>query len=374
MIEESDPGRVRVKIPGDHDRNTALDLLRGAAILVVIGLHWSNSHLPAPPDTAWDRAFNGFAGHGGYGVEMFFVLSGFLITRAAMQRQGGLFGISIRDFYLRRCARIQPLYIAAVCFGLVLVFAVPIGSAIYHYTFRDPAAVYGGEFIASLFSFSYNWEMIAHRHEFQFRGLHWDVMWSLAVEEQFYLAFPLLILWARNRRRLTIALIAVAVAGLAARVAADATHAGLLMKFNSFSGFGNIALGVLCALWRDALRLSAAVSNGLIVAGTAVIAAACFHGGVAPIILGAVLFVIGAGETLLFRHRLWRVPARIGQLSYGLYLLQAGALLLAAPILGGQNLVAGFLILAATAYVMAEISSRCFEAPINNWARARLRR
>ncbi len=304
----------------DHDRNIGIDVLRAVAILIVMALHWVNSRLPAPATSAWDNVFIRFAGHGTYGVELFFVLSGFLITSAAMAREPNLFTMSARDFYVRRIARIQPLYLAIVVIGFAVVLIGPIGSGIFHYTFREPSAAFGGEFVASLFTFSYNWEMIAHRNEFFFRGLHWDVLWSLAVEEQFYLAFPILILWARQRRKLILALLAVVALGAATRILMDAAHAGFLLKLmNSFSCFDAIAIGALCALWR-------------------------------------------------------RIPARIGQLSYGLYLFQALALWLAAPVLEGRHVAAAFLLFVGSALIIAEASYRYYEVPLNIWTKTMLRR
>src|SRR5258708_1670484 len=96
----------------ERDRNIGIDVLRAVAILIVMALHLVNSRLPAPSTSSWDNVFIRFAGHGTYGVELFFVLSGFLITRAAMAREPNLFTMSARDFYVRRIARIQPLYLS----------------------------------------------------------------------------------------------------------------------------------------------------------------------------------------------------------------------------------------------------------------------
>ena len=359
----------------DHDRNIGIDVLRAVAILIVMALHWVNSRLPAPATSAWDNVFIRFAGHGTYGVELFFVLSGFLITSAAMAREPNLFTMSARDFYVRRIARIQPLYLAIVVIGFAVVLIGPIGSGIFHYTFREPSAAFGGEFVASLFTFSYNWEMIAHRNEFFFRGLHWDVMWSLAVEEQFYLAFPILILWARQRRKLILALLAVVALGAATRILMDAAHAGFLLKLmNSFSCFDAIAIGALCALWIDDWKPGHTLSDLAVAAGVAAIVVACYRGGVIILLLGACLFVLGARSTRIFRHRLWRIPARIGQLSYGLYLFQALALWLAAPVLEGRHVAAAFLLFVGSALIIAEASYRYYEVPLNIWTKTMLRR
>jgi peptidoglycan/LPS O-acetylase OafA/YrhL len=359
----------------EQSRNTSIDVLRAAAILVVIALHWVNSGLAANRASAVDDAFVKLAGHGTYGVTLFFVLSGYLITRTTMLREPDLFALSARDFYVRRIARIQPLFVAIVVFGLTMVWlGGDAGSPIFQYTFREPKAAFGGEFLASLFTFTYNWEMILHRDDFMFRGVHWDVMWSLAVEEQFYLVVPLLFLWAKTTRRLALALWSIVLIGIAARVLCDILQAGLLVKlFNSFSCFDTLALGVLCALLGDRLPHGRRLCFAAIAAGGALIAVALYRGGVAPLIVGALLFLHGARYTDVFGR--WAAPlARLGQLSYGLYLLHAAALYLASPLVAGMNVVAGYLIVVALTYGLAEIAWCAYEAPANGWIRARLLR
>jgi peptidoglycan/LPS O-acetylase OafA/YrhL len=359
----------------ERSRNVSIDVLRAVAILTVIALHWVNAGLAAPSTSGIGDAFVRVAGHGTYGVTLFFVLSGFLITRTTMQRESNLFALSARDFYVRRIARIQPLFVAVVILGLAMIWlAGAPGSRIFQYCFRDPKAVFGGEFLAALFTFTYNWEMILHRNDFMFRGVHWDVMWSLAVEEQFYLAFPLLFLWARRGKRLYAALWSVVAIGIIARLVADIMHAGLLVKlFNSFACFDTLALGVLCALLGDRLPHGRRLSIAVMAAGAAAIAIAFYHGGVVSLILGALLFIHGARYADIAAP--WAAPlGRLGQLSYGLYLLHATALYVAAPLVERRGVLTGFVIVAALAYVMAELAYRFYEAPMSRWIRLRLLR
>jgi peptidoglycan/LPS O-acetylase OafA/YrhL len=370
MILEEHVPRIRVEAHADRDRDIGLDVLRAVAILIVMALHWANSPLPASATSVWDDAFIRFATHGTYGVALFFVLSGFLITRAAMLREANFFGMSARDFYSRRIARIQPLYLAVVALGFIAIIYGPTGSRIFRYTFRDPGSVFGGEFVVSLLTFTYNWEMIAHHAEFLFRGLNWDVMWSLAVEEQFYLAFPLLVVWTRTRRRLTIALLFIVAIGVSTRIALDAAHVAFNVRLmNSFSCFDTIAIGVLCALWRDKLRIGPVASDGLVLLGAGMIFTACYRGGIVPLVLGACLFIGGSRETRLFRNRGWRILARIGQLSYGLYLFQALALWLTAPAIEGGDVVLAFILFVGVTLLIAEASYRYYEVPLNNLLR-----
>jgi peptidoglycan/LPS O-acetylase OafA/YrhL len=282
----------------DGERNISIDVLRAVAILVVIALHTVNTQLAAPTPTSFvpiADAFVQIAGHGPYGVTLFFVLSGFLITRMTMMREPELFSLSVRDFYALRLARIQPLLLAVIVFGLALIWGADAESdRVFQYIFRDPQGISGAEL------------------------------------------------------------------------------AGLLVKlFNSFSCFDTLALGMLCALLGDRLPHGRALCIAAMAGGAAAIGIAFYRGGVVPLILGALLFIHGARYVDIFAG--WGRPlARIGQLSYGLYLLHATAVYIASPLLPRVDILVGFIAMLGLAYVMAEISYRFYEAPTNRWLRARL--
>ncbi|HET9870804.1 MAG TPA: acyltransferase family protein, partial [bacterium] len=92
-----------------------VDLARTLATLPVLALHLKPS-LPLPSPAfrwAWDH----FQRDGGYGVTMFFVISGFLITRTLDLRPGGLFRSTWRGFYSRRAGRILPLFLVDILLG-----------------------------------------------------------------------------------------------------------------------------------------------------------------------------------------------------------------------------------------------------------------
>ena len=145
-----------------------LDGLRGLAVLAVVIYHFFGDVLP-----------------GGYlGVDMFFVLSGFLITSLLVREFRVTGRISLRDFWVRRFRRILP---AAVT---VLVICTAIVAAIG----GDLAVGIREQFLGTLF-FVNNWTQIATSQSY-FADNEIQVFahyWSLAVEEQFYLIWPLLI-------------------------------------------------------------------------------------------------------------------------------------------------------------------------------------
>ena len=167
-------------------RSPALDGVRGVAILLVLFWHMY-ARIPRP---GWTQNFvplEWLANVGWSGVQLFFVLSGFLIARILLQHRGqpGYF----RTFYLRRTTRIFPLYY--LCIGSYLLVRYWLPPAVY----APLAPLIDNQTLSfwpyALFAQNYVMASIGTL------GGHWlGVTWSLAVEEQFYLVLPLLIAFA----------------------------------------------------------------------------------------------------------------------------------------------------------------------------------
>nr|WP_301540893.1 acyltransferase [Corallococcus exiguus] len=156
-----------------------MDLLRGLAILVVVVYHY--------PRPQGHEAFQAFANFGWTGVELFFVLSGFLIGSQLLEPVSRGETPSLRRFYLRRSLRILPSFL--VVLGLYLF--VPAWS---ERPLVTPA-----------------WRFLTFTQNFGLRINGFSHAWSLCVEEHFYLVLPLTVLALRGRLRAP-SLIALAVA------------------------------------------------------------------------------------------------------------------------------------------------------------------
>ena len=153
-----------------HKRVAAYDGLRAFAILAVMAFHLNRAHL-----------------YGGYlGVDVFFVLSGLLITTVLLRERDRRHTISFGNFYVRRALRLFPALAAVVIFSVVFAVAMP-GHAWATPTLHALPAV--------IFYFS-NWARVANHN---FGGLLGQT-WSLAVEEQFYLLWPLALMFLLRRR------------------------------------------------------------------------------------------------------------------------------------------------------------------------------
>ena len=164
--------------PGSNTRDDALDGLRAIAIASVVTLHFKVRLLPG----------------GWFGVDLFFVLSGFLITGIVTREIDRSGTCDLRQFYWRRALRLWPAF-GAMLFGAVLLaplVAVP----------RDGMA---GAVLAAA-TFTMNWW---RGMEF---GSDWILghSWSLAVEQQFYLLWPIVLLTVPRRQRVPVTALLVA--------------------------------------------------------------------------------------------------------------------------------------------------------------------
>jgi peptidoglycan/LPS O-acetylase OafA/YrhL len=167
-----------------------LDGVRGIAILWVALFHFlPNSHR----EPGWANVLFEFTGTGWLGVDLFFVLSGFLITRILVQTRDE--PRRFRNFYARRCLRIFPLYYGVL---LTVFAAVWLNPAFDTPSFRENIAAHQ----AWLWLYGTNWFLWLQGDwvlsSDWFEANHF---WSLAVEEQFYLVWPLLV-WRLPRRAL----------------------------------------------------------------------------------------------------------------------------------------------------------------------------
>lgn len=204
----------------------ALDVLRGIAILLVFFYH--NFHFLPIFQFGW------------MGVDLFFVLSGFLITEILLssQKEKNYF----RNFYARRFLRISPLYyltlFAFLCLSPYLFSEQNMG--IYHYYTQNQVWFW---------SHLQNWLFVQ-------KGLsstpYLSHFWSLAVEEQFYLFWPLIIFLLKDLKRLRICIIALIIAALAIRIYMWHQYPSDMVKYycNTLTRMDSLLMGCLLLVWQ----------------------------------------------------------------------------------------------------------------------------
>ncbi len=316
---------------------------------------------------------------GGYvGVDVFFVISGFLITRLLLGELDRTGGISLRRFYARRARRLLPL--AAVLLAAVGVLSLLLLSPVR-------AVEVSGDIVSSAL-YSANWHFAAQSVDYFAQDvepspvLH---LWSLAIEEQFYLVWPSLLLavtwlWRRRggsvRPAIWVTLAVVLVGSLALGIQlTDEQPASAY--FSTFGRAWELALGAVLALI-GAVRIPrpAAAAIGWAGLGAIVYAAFAFDASTPFPGIAALLPTVGtacvilAGSSVYARARgapaglLSLPPLRyVGRLSYSWYLWHWPALIFAAVLWGPLSIAAGVAVVAAS-WIPTAATHRWIEDPV----------
>src|SRR6476660_5480161 len=171
-------------------------------------------------------------GAGAYGVDLFFALSAYLITNLLLRERAATGALDLRGFYLRRILRIWPLYLAFIAFAAVFALLVP------------------GQHLPMKYVVGYS--LLAGNWIYAFYGLPASFatpLWTVSIEEQFYLAWPLALRKASVHTMAAIALGLLAVAN-AWRVWLAVTAAPVeRIEYNTFTRLDPIAFGILIALF-----------------------------------------------------------------------------------------------------------------------------
>jgi peptidoglycan/LPS O-acetylase OafA/YrhL len=223
-------------------RQPGLDALRGIAISLVVAFHFFSQSTPLPNTIALTWAHK-LAFVGWTGVDLFFVLSGFLIGGILIDHRSSV--CYFTPFYSRRVLRIVPLYVASLCIYALLY-------SLYDWRLADLSGMFTLQLpVWSLLSFSQN--VIAAFHG-RWMGPGWlGVTWSLCVEEQFYIILPALIRLLPPTRMPLLCISAIVFAPAFRILVLHFMPANTLAPYVLLPGrIDALFLGVLAAwLWRD---------------------------------------------------------------------------------------------------------------------------
>lgn len=314
----------------------ALDGLRGIAIILVMLFHLTYFR----PGGRLDVAFLRLTNYGWTGVDLFFVLSGFLITGILLEAKGA--PNYFKNFYARRALRIFPLYYGFVAF---LFFIYPLAAAQFrvdrHILVENRWWVLG---------FAVNW-IVAWTGDFSRTPLGTAGFWSLAIEEQYYLMWPAVVLLL-SRRVLFRVCIGIALFSVVVRfVMAFAGFGWAAINMVTFARFDGLALGgALAVVARTVsgltpLRKFAWPAAGLALAGLAFIdvvfirsyhtsgpKVAAMQLALLPILWASTLVLTQTAATYSLIGLITRAPLlrTFGKYSYSLYLFHGHLFLLPA--------------------------------------------
>ena len=341
-----------------------LDGLRFYAFLGVFVCHtlpfdgtlYRRFHLPIP----W--LWGAIAKSGAAGVDLFFALSAFLITSLLLREREETGGISLRRFYLRRILRIWPLYFLLIAVGVVLAHTMTQQSLPWYY-------------VAGYLLFVGNWvHAVFGRPESVCSPL-----WTVSIEEQFYLIWPLLMKMLGRRGMIVAAIVTFLLATVCRLGFMLAGSSGGFLYYGSVCRCDSLALGILLALFSDRLPRLTRGARSLLLAGGLlawVASSAWLNEQPGPVdirmVLGRLIVSLAAGAILyacLHSHSklvrgAWVVE--LGKISYGLYLLHLTGILimlrLLHPVWGWPLLTTKGLGFVMTV-VLALVSYRWIESP-----------
>jgi peptidoglycan/LPS O-acetylase OafA/YrhL len=363
-------------------RLDGVDILRGLAIFFVLMNHVNmRLFLAKIPYTQGlpSQLVSSSVWSGQFGVQIFFAVSGFLITSTSLRRWGSLSKISLRDFYVLRFARIAPLLLL-----LLAVLSALHAAGLEDFVVSGDTGGLGRALIAAL-TFHVN-VLEAHRG---YLPANWDILWSLSVEEMFYLFFPP-ICWLFGRGKWLVVFLAVFVAlGPFGRTLL-AHDNEVWQEYSYLGGMDAIALGCLTAMASSRMTIPRKVIRILAGVGAALILVILGFSnqaeawGLAATGLDMTILAVGTCMVIAAAAQTrWRSPRPIfplvalGQRSYEIYLTHmfvvfalfdlfksAGQSLAAIPLLFiSVILLSGFL----GAWV-----SRFYSEPMNRLIRQRL--
>jgi len=315
---------------------------------------------------------------GGYiGVDVFFVISGFLITGLLMRELQRTGRISFREFYARRVRRLMPMA------ALVLVFIAVMSWILYSPVRNELVAI---DILAAAL-YVVNWRFASQSVDYFAEGLETSPVqhfWSLSIEEQYYLVWPALLIVAtiwfiRNGssiKPVVVAMLALLIGGSLAWSVIDTEQAQTSAYFSTLTRVWELAAGGLLSV----LATKAPprwLANILICAGIAAIAAATVlygpdttfpgYAALLPVIGTLALIWAGTGGQEVGATRVLTVrPMRyLGRVSYNSYLWHWPFLIFAADIIGRELTPVEGLGVIALSFIPVAISHRYVERPLH---------
>lgn len=351
----------RFSVPDGYRRD--IDGLRAIAVVAVVAYH---------------AGMPGVSG-GFVGVDVFFVISGFLITGLLLRELGATGSISMADFYMRRIRRLAPALVVVLAAVLLLgaIYLTPVGGEQQGLAKSTIATL---ALASNLYFASTTGGYFDEAAEMQ-PLLH---TWSLSVEEQFYLVWPAFLLFGARAalrretdlvRRMTVALAAVFFFSLSLSIATTSLHAQFSF-YSPFTRAWEFAAGGLVLLFVQETRVPVSLARALswIGVGLVVYSVWAFDSGMpfpgylalVPV-LGAVAIIVGGERvpaTLTNRILSSKPFVFVGLISYPLYLWHWPILVIARinAVDGIESWEAGGLCALATA--LAALTYRYVEQPV----------
>lgn len=345
-----------------------------AVVLHHINLRFVLNHLPL------EQALPAALGrilfwNGANGVTVFFAISGFLITTMSLGRWGSLATIQLTEFYRLRFARIAPLLLA-----LLVVLSVLHLAGVRGFVISPERASLGQALFAAL-----TFQINRLESVVGYLPASWDVLWSLSIEEVFYLFFPLLCRLTKGGWSLVAVLSGFVAIGPFARTVL--TSNALWADYGYLSSMDGIALGCLTAMLRNGWRASPGQVRVLRTSGTLLVLLVMVARPVAKGLhlyqLGLDFTVLATGTCLLMlaireprKMGRWPIaPLRwFGRHSYEIYLTHCFIMMWGIETYLELGISPGwawawYLIMLALSAVLGWVVARWYSEPVNRFLR-----
>lgn len=363
-------------------RNVGIDMLRGFSILAVVLLHlnihfgFSDSFLKA---ILPKKLFSVLFWSGFYGVVVFFTLSGFLITNSILKKWGDLSKIKLKTFYWLRFSRIVPLLVLLLIVLSILHITKIEGFVI------NPEQTSLSRAIFSALTFHINWLEI----KVGYLPANWDVLWSISIEESFYLVFPILCLFLKREWQFVIVLLLFLMLSPWART--QLYLGNELADKNHLAFLDAIALGCMTAILIKKTTLSKWVNWTFLILGwSLVVLIFVFRGfvyktGIVDLGLNITMLSLGISLILFWMHenhssgnekdyKVFRWLRHMGVYSYEIYLTHMFVVIFGVQVFKDLSLdviwlIPYSLLLIVISYVLGKTIFHKFSEPINIWLR-----
>jgi peptidoglycan/LPS O-acetylase OafA/YrhL len=362
-------------------RLEGVDLLRSLAILFVLLNHVNMrlflAHIPYTRGLP-SQLMSSLIWNGQRGVQIFFAVSGFLIASTSLRRWSEFTIGSVLEFYQLRFARIAPLLLV-----LLAVLSLLHAASFHDYVVAEKT----GGLVRALFA-ALTFHINVLEASSGYLPGNWDVLWSLSVEEMFYVFFPLLLLFLGRGKPLVALLLAFVVLGPFARAVWTRDNE-VWQEYSYLGGMDAIALGCLTALAlakvqipRAALRFIGGIGAALLVLCLGFTHQTAARGleivglDMTVVAVAACMVIAAAAQTQWRSSMILRPFVMLGRCSYEIYLthmfvvfaafrlfVAAGKPMSAVPVF--------FLAVILIAGVLGALVARNFSEPANRWLRRR---
>ncbi|WP_338791240.1 acyltransferase [Bernardetia sp. MNP-M8] len=364
------------------NRNIGIDILRGFSILFVILLHlnirfgYSTTFLK---EILPKKLFSLIFWNGMYGVVIFFTLSGYLITKSVIAKWGAVSQIDVKKFYFFRFARIIPLLFTLIfilsCFHIFQIDGFVI----------NPNKASLARCVFAALTFHINWLEI----QVGYLPASWDVLWSISIEEVFYLLFPIICFFIRNKWQLFFLLIFFMCLSPYARI--YFYEGNELASKGYFAYFDAITFGCFMAVIADQITFQKWLLRIFCLVGLSLILFIIYYKkivydlGLVDLGLNITILSVGVSFLLLWLHNhhkmgkekdylAFRWLKSMGVYSYEIYLTHMFVVIFGVQIykyleLSSNYLIPYSLLLILLSYFLGRIIFNYFSEPLNNWLR-----